>query len=75
MQGHPVFALLDADPIVNVNLPDGQYRVTADFHGQSETRLVKVRGNAVEDLYSHWSGNVKSHPVTAAALDTTGTSE
>ncbi|WP_158100918.1 hypothetical protein [Variovorax sp. JS1663] len=56
MQGRPVLELLDVDPMVNVNLPDGRYRVMASLHGQTETRLVKVRGRAGENLPFHWKG-------------------
>lgn len=56
MQGRPVFVLLDADPMVNVNLPDGRYRVMTSLHGQTESRLVNVRGTAGENLYFHWKG-------------------
>jgi hypothetical protein len=73
MQGHPVFALADADPIVNVELPDGQYRVTADYQGQHETRLVTVRRKAGQDVYFHWKGNARVEPTstvdTSAEVD------
>lgn len=62
MQGRPVFVLLDADPMVNVNLPDGRYRVAASLHGQTETRLVNLRGKEGENLYFHWNGNAKNDP-------------
>jgi hypothetical protein len=66
MQGRPVFVLLDADPMVNVNLPDGRYRVAASLHGQTETRLVNLRGKEGENLYFHWNGNAKNDPNATA---------
>ncbi len=62
LRGNPVFALPNAGPIVNVNLPDGRYRVAASFHGKSETQLVTLRANAGQHLYFHWKGNVKLDP-------------
>jgi len=59
MQGRPVFVLLDTDPMVNLNLPDGRYRVAASLHGQTETRLVDLRGKSGENLYFHWKGQAK----------------
>jgi hypothetical protein len=64
-QGHPVFVLYDADPIVNVNLPDGRYRVAASFDGQTENRIVTVHGKAGNDLYFHWNGQAKGDPDAA----------
>ena len=60
--GKPVFVLRNAGPIVNVKLPDGEYRVAASFHGRTETRVVTLRGSAGEDLYFHWQGKVKHDP-------------
>ena len=68
MQGHPVLVLHSAGPIVNVNLPDGKYRVAASFHGQTQTRLVTLRGKAGEDLYFHWTGAAKGDPHAATAI-------
>lgn len=57
MSGRPVFVLLDADPMVNLNLPDGRYRVMASLDGQTETRLVTLHGGAGENLNFHWKGD------------------
>jgi hypothetical protein len=65
LQGNPVFALPSAGPMVNVDLPEGRYRVSASFHGQNETRLVTLHGKAGQDLYFHWQGNAKVEPVAA----------
>jgi hypothetical protein len=59
MSGRPVFVLLDADPMVNLNLPDGRYRVAASLDGQTETRLVDLHGGAGENLYFHWKGEAR----------------
>jgi len=62
LRGNPVFVLPKAGPIVNINLPDGRYRVAASFHGKTETQLVTLRGKAGQDLYFHWKGSVKLDP-------------
>ncbi len=62
LQGMPVFVLSDAGPIVNLNLPDGQYRVAATFHGQTEVQHVTVKGRTGQDLYFHWKGRAKVDP-------------
>ena len=64
VEGHPVLALAHAGPIVNVNLPNGTYRVVASFQGRTETRIVRLSGRESADLYFHWRGVAK-----AAALD------
>ena len=68
LRGNPVFVLTDAGPIVNVNLPDGRYRVAATFHGNTETQLVTLRGRAAQDLYFHWKGDVKLDPYDGKPL-------
>jgi hypothetical protein len=54
--GKPVFTLADAGPIVNVNLPEGSYRVSASYRGQTESRVVDLNGKAGRDLFFHWQG-------------------
>jgi hypothetical protein len=57
LQGNPVFAMPNVGPIVNINLPDGDYRVAATYKSKTETRVVKVRGDKGQDLYFHWNGS------------------
>jgi hypothetical protein len=64
-QGNSVFALPHAGPMVNVDLPDGQYRITANYQGQNETRLVTLRGVAGQDMYFHWNGQPEVEPTAA----------
>jgi hypothetical protein len=59
-QGTVVFALGKAGPIVNLLLPDGQYRVMATYRGRTETQLATLRGDKAQDLYFHWKGGVAS---------------
>lgn len=57
LSGASVFALADAGPIVNVELPAGRYRVSASWHGRTETRLVSLDGKGGadgKDLFFHW---------------------
>ena len=55
-QGMTVFTAPKAGPIININLPDGDYRVVATYRDESETRMVNVRGRKVQDLFLHWKG-------------------
>jgi hypothetical protein len=71
MQDRAVFVLHDAGPIVNVDLPDGRYRVAATFLGRTEARLVTLRGKAGEDLYLHWNGAAKGDPDASTASEGT----
>jgi hypothetical protein len=63
MQGNPVFALPHAGPMVNVDLPDGKYRITANYQGQNETRLITLRREAGQDIHFHWNGRPKVEPI------------
>ena len=60
MRGRPVLTLADAGPIVTVNVPNGSYRVDATFHGQTETRVITLRGRDSANLYFHWTGVPKA---------------
>jgi hypothetical protein len=57
MKGQPVLDLAEAGPIVNVNLPNGSYRVDASLHGQSESQLVTLHGRDSANLNFHWKGD------------------
>ncbi|HEV7574859.1 MAG TPA: hypothetical protein VGO85_02350 [Caldimonas sp.] len=60
MKGQPVLDLAQAGPIVNVNVPNGTYRVDASLHGQTESRVVTLRGRDRANLYFHWVGSPKA---------------
>jgi hypothetical protein len=66
MHGAPVFQLPEAGPIVNLDLPDGRYRVSATFHGQTKSQLVELNAKSGKDLFFHWQGGPKGS--TSAAL-------
>jgi hypothetical protein len=53
-KGHPVFALDDAGPLTDVNLPAGHYRVVADFGGVKRSGSVEVKPGEPAELYLHW---------------------
>jgi hypothetical protein len=55
MQGTPVFAMPHVGPIVNVNLPEGEYKVVASHKSNTETRTVKVQRGKGQDLFFHWA--------------------
>lgn len=59
MNHRRVFVLRNAGPIVNVELPDGRYRVAATFHGKTEAQVVTLRGRSAEELYFHRAGAAK----------------
>jgi hypothetical protein len=63
MSGAAVFTLADAGPIVNVELPAGQYRVASSWHGQTESRLVQLDGKSGQDLFFHWQGGPQGTPI------------
>jgi hypothetical protein len=42
-------------PIFLAHLPDGQYVVTAEYQGRTQTRRVAVSGSRHEALSFHWS--------------------
>jgi hypothetical protein len=71
MNGSQVFALSPSAcaPIVNVDLPDGTYRVTATHHGRPETRVVTVQAKRGRDLYFHWQGEPSSASAAATGDD------
>jgi hypothetical protein len=52
--GNTVFALDNAGPLTDVQLPAGHYRVLADFGGVQRSAAVDVRPDAPADLYLHW---------------------
>jgi hypothetical protein len=70
MSGATVFALADAGPIVNLDLPAGRYHVSATRHGQTKSQLVNLNGQAGgsgKDLYFHWQGSSSGDSSAAAA--------
>ncbi len=60
--GRTVFSVPKAGPMININLPDGDYQVAATYRDETETRTVKVRGRKGQDLYFHWKGTNSSAP-------------
>jgi hypothetical protein len=62
LAGNPVFVLPGAGPIVNLNLPQGKYRVAASFRGKTETQLVAIPATGGRDLSFHWRGKPKIDP-------------
>ncbi len=58
--GSTVLALPKAGPMLDVRLPAGKYRVTAQFTGRTEAQDVTLDGKAARNLYFHWKGNANS---------------
>jgi len=58
-RGNPVFELPNAGPMLYVMLPNGKYKVSARFKGQTESQEVTLAGKDGKDLYFHWKGQPK----------------
>ncbi|RON59071.1 carboxypeptidase regulatory-like domain-containing protein [Pseudomonas frederiksbergensis] len=56
-QGHSVFTLNQAGPLVYVQLPAGKYTVITTRHGQERRNTVDVGSGPARDLNLHWSGD------------------
>jgi hypothetical protein len=55
-RGNPVFELPKAGPMLYVMLPNGRYKVSAQFKGLTESQEVTLAGKDGKDLYFHWKG-------------------
>ncbi len=53
--GHVVVDRASQGPIFLAHLPDGQYIVSAEYQGRTQTRRVAVSGRRHEALSFHWS--------------------
>lgn len=61
-RGSPVLVLNSGGPMTYAMLPAGKYRVTARFHGITESRDVTLDGKEGKDVYFHWKGKPKIDP-------------
>lgn len=61
-RGAPVLLLNDAGPMTYAMLPAGKYRVSATFHGITESREVTIDGAKGRDVAFHWQGRPKVDP-------------
>ena len=55
-RGNPVFELSRAGPMLDVTLPNGQYKVSARFKGLTESQEITLAAKDGKDLYFHWKG-------------------
>ncbi|MBF8730156.1 MULTISPECIES: carboxypeptidase regulatory-like domain-containing protein [Pseudomonas] len=53
-QGQQVLALQDVGPLLFVQLPPGQYRVTGNADGQTVQQQVTVSGKSAANVSLHW---------------------
>ncbi|MFK4231755.1 flagellar hook assembly protein FlgD [Pseudomonas guariconensis] len=53
-QGQQVLALQDVGPLLFVQLPPGQYRVTGNADGQTVQQQVSVSGKSPANVSLHW---------------------
>ncbi|MGW8465777.1 hypothetical protein [Pseudomonas sp. CLCA07] len=54
-QGHPVFTLNQADPLVYVQLPAGKYTVVTTRSGEKRRSTVDVGNGSAHAVNVHWS--------------------
>lgn len=60
--GAKVLMLKDTGPMTYAMVPAGKYRVSATFHGITESREVTLDGKQGQDVYFHWKGKTKIDP-------------
>jgi len=54
MRGNPVFELAKAGPMLDVALPNGKYKVSAQVKGLTESQEVTLDGKDGRDLHFNW---------------------
>ena len=55
-KGKPVFDLQDAGPILYVKLPNGSYKLKAEYEGVSISKNVALAGKKGTNVYLNWKG-------------------
>ncbi|AYN16162.1 hypothetical protein CHR29_13830 [Pseudomonas monteilii] len=53
-QGQPVLSVMDAGPLLYVQLPPGKYKVTGNAQGQTVQQMVTVNGKAPTTVSLNW---------------------
>ena len=53
-QGQPVLSLMDAGPLLYVQLPPGKYKVTGNAQGETVQQLVTVNGKTPATVNLNW---------------------
>lgn len=53
-QGQPVLSVMDAGPLLYVQLPPGRYKVTGNAQGQTVQQMVTVNGKAPATVSLNW---------------------
>ncbi|MCE5993989.1 carboxypeptidase regulatory-like domain-containing protein [Pseudomonas sp. KCA11] len=53
-QGHSVLSVVDAGPLLYVQLPPGKYKVTGNAQGETVQQLVTVTGKAPATVNLNW---------------------
>ena len=56
-KGKPVFDLQDAGPILYVKLPNGSYKLKAEYEGVSVSKNVALAGKKGTNVYLNWKGS------------------
>ena len=70
-RGSPVLVLQNAGPMTYARVPAGKYRISARFHGITESREVTLDGKQGKDVYFHWKGKPKFDPWDGKPVDGT----
>lgn len=52
--GKTVFELSNSGPMLYVNLPDGNYKVTATVNGVAQTRALELHARGARDVDFYW---------------------
>jgi hypothetical protein len=53
-KGKQVFELAQGGPLLDVMLPNGSYKVTAQFKGETQVQDVTLNGSGSKTLYFNW---------------------
>lgn len=67
-RGAPMLMLPSTGPMTYAMLPPGKYRVTATWHGITESREVTLDGKEGRDVYFHWKGTPRIAPWDGKAV-------
>lgn len=55
--GHTVFELSNSGPLLFVNLPQGDYRITATAYGVPQMKPVTLLAHGTQDVKFFWNNN------------------
>lgn len=53
-KGKKILETVSPGPLFYAKLPQGKYKVTAEFHGKSLTKSTNIKTSSARDLYFYW---------------------